>query len=319
MDKIKWRKAMPSHRPFRFGVATGNIASQEEWVIKARKIEDSGYDTLLVQDHVFVDFPPIAVLMTIADATKTLRLGSYVFNNDLRHPAVLFKEVAALDVFSKGRFEFGIGAGRMQFEYEQIGLPFEQAGIRVRRLEEAVHIVKQLFVNDLVTFTGNFYTLNNHRGLPRPVQLPHPPLLIGGGGMRLLSLAAREANIVGILVKGHADGSINHWEFSSAAIKQKVEWIRHAAGERFNSLELNQLHFEVVITNHRRDFAEQYAQKTGSTPEQVLENPYFLIGTKEQIIEELEQKRDLYGISYIVIFDTFIEAFAPIVSYLHGT
>jgi probable F420-dependent oxidoreductase len=311
---------MPNHRPFRFGIAAGNISTRDQWLHTARQAEALGYATLLVQDHLFVDFFPIAVLAAVAEATTKLRLGSFVFNNDLRHPAVLVKEAAALDVLSQGRFEFGIGAGRLRFEYERAGISFDSPGVRVRRLEEAIHIIKQLFAEEgSVTFAGHFYKINDLKGLPRPLQRPHPPILIGGGGKQVLSLAAREADIVSFLVKARIDGSADPAEFTAAALAQKVEWVRQAAGSRFSDLELNLLIFEVIITPDREDVARKRVQETGVTHEQVLENPHLLIGTIDEVVEELQRKREQYGISYIVVFDTFMEAFAPIAYRLAGT
>jgi len=167
---------------------TERAHSGAEWREKARRAEELGYDTFLVPDHSEKDIAPIAVMMAALDATTRLRVGSFVFNNDLRNPTILAKEVATLDLFSEGRFEFGLGAGYLLADYEQTGIAFESAGVRISRFEEALHLIKQLFVEEVVNFSGTFYTADQTKGLPRPVQKPHPPVYVGGGGERVRSL-----------------------------------------------------------------------------------------------------------------------------------
>src|SRR5437016_11924644 len=190
-----------------------------------------GFSTLYLPDH-FTEQPgPIAALMAAADATTKLRVGSLVFDNDYRHPIVLAKEAATLDLLSDGRFELGIGAGWHGPDYEQTGIPFDPPRVRVSRLEEAVTVIKRLFGEEPVNFSGKYYTINGLTGLPRPVQRPHPPIFIAGGGKRVLSLAAREADIVGLHVKTYADGSGGDVSSTSGdATLEKLEWVRQAAG-----------------------------------------------------------------------------------------
>jgi len=312
---------MSKTRPFRFGVATESAPSYEQWSTLVRRAEELGYATFLLADHFVNEFPPIAALMAAADATSTLRVGSFVFDNDFRHPALLAKEVATLDLLSGGRFELGIGAGWHRPEYEQVGLPFESAGIRISRLEEALDIIKQFFTEEAVTFAGKHYTVTDLKAFPKPVQRPHPPIFIGGGGKRLLSIAGREADIIGLHVKVNDDGTVDAWERSEAAIAQKVEWVRQAAGERFPSLELNFLISAIIITEDRQQAAEQYIRergRPGQTAEHLLTNPYFLIGSIEQIAEQLQRLRELFGISYFVVDSEYMELFAPVVGHLAG-
>src|SRR5712691_11402097 len=237
-------------RPFRFGIVSDRADSREEWIEQARKAEDSGYATILVPDHFVTDFSPIVALMSAADATRTLRVGSFVFANDFRHPAVLAKDAATLDVLSGGRLEFGIGAGWHPGEYERAGLQFDPPGVRINRLEEALQIIKSYFSEAAVNFAGQYYTVKNLEGLPKPVQRPYPPLFIGGGGKRVLGLAAREANIIGVHYQANNDGTISFDDRTGAALARKVAWIRQIAGERFNTIELNLLTAHVEITNH---------------------------------------------------------------------
>lgn len=312
---------MAKMRPFRFGMITDGAASREQWATLARKTEDLGYATFLLPDHFVTEFPPIVALMAAANSTKTLRIGSLVFDNDFRHPALLAKEAAALDLLSGGRFEFGIGAGWHQTEYEQTGLPFDRAGVRINRLEEALSVIKQFFTEETVTFAGNHYTVTDLKAFPKPVQRPHPPIVMGGGGKRVLTLAGREADIIGLHVKVNNDGTVDASERTEAALARKVEWVRQAAGERFASVELNLLTSSVIITQDRQLAAEQYIResgRSGDTVEQLLASPYMLIGSVEQIVEQIHRLREQSGISYFVIRDEYMEAFAPVLARLAG-
>ncbi len=260
--------------------------------------------------------------MAAADAGRTIRIGSIVFDNDFRHPAQLAKEVATLDLLSGGRFELGIGAGWHRPEYEQIGLPFESAGVRISRLEEALSIIKQFFTKDTVTFPGKHYSVTDLKAFPRPFQQPHPPIFMGGGGKRLLTLAGREADIIGLHLKVKDDGTVDAWERTEEAIAQKVEWIRQAAGERFAAVELNLLLGGVVITENRQQAADQRARESGRpgvTAEQLLASPYLLIGSVEQIAEQIQRLRGRHGISYFVVGSEDMELFAPVVARLANT
>jgi probable F420-dependent oxidoreductase len=179
-----------------------------------------------------------------------------VFGNDFRHPAVLAKEVATLDVLTDGRFELGLGTGYASDDYEKMGIQLQSPGIRVRRFEEAVHILKGLFADGAFTCEGDYYTIRDLDGLPKPVQKPHPPLLLGGGSKRILSFAAREAHIVGINPKTTSEGGLDFSSITPEATNQKIAWVQEAAGPRFSDIELNYLVFPVV-TDQRRQAAEQ--------------------------------------------------------------
>ncbi len=314
-------------RPFRFGIICEQMQSSEEWITKARQAEDYGYTTFLIRDH-FIREPfgdqlaPLIALMAAASVTKNLRVGSLVLDNDYRHPVMLAKEAATLDLLSNGRFELGIGAGWLRSEYEQAGMAFEEPGVRVSRLEEALHVLKGLFADEPLTFGGNYYTVTNLDGFPKPVQRPHPPILVGAGSKRMLALAAREANIVGILPKALPGGTISEevTERLSATIAQKVEWIRQAAEERFHELELSMV-ITPVFTEQRRQRAEQLMRTrgwSGISAEQVLDMPSLFIGTPDQMVEDLLRRREQYGFSYFVVADASMEAFAPIVTRLAG-
>jgi probable F420-dependent oxidoreductase len=302
-------------------VITESAPSREQWRTLVQKAEDLGYDTFLLADHFVNEFPPLAALMAAADATKTLRVGSFVFDNDFRHPALLAKEVATLDLLSGGRFELGIGAGWHQPEYEQTGLPFDRAGVRIQRMEEGLQIIKQFFTQESVTFAGNHYTVTNLKAFPKPFQRPSPPILMGGGGKRLLTLAGQEADIVGLHLKVNADGTVDASERTETALTRKVEWVRQAAGERFEKVELNLLIRKVIITQNRQQAAEQYirdSRRTEVIAEQLLASPYMLFGSHEQLIEHIQRLREQFGISYFVLDAEDMEVMAPVVARLAG-
>lgn len=309
-------------RPFRFGLNSdlANAAiSREEWVNKARRAEELGYSTFSIPDHFSVHLSALIALMAVADATQTLRIGTSVLDNDFRHPALLAKEAATLDLLSNGRFEMGIGAGWRRSEYEQTGIPFDAPGKRIRRLEEGVQVIKALWTEEHVTFSGAHYTITNLQGTPRPVQHPHPPILIGGGGKRLLSLAGRVADIVGFIPRmGEAGPDIT--DLTEAALQEKLTWVREAAGERFSQLELDLQMPGVAVTADRISAAQAIAKAQGlqADPELVLRAPYVLVGTVEQIIERLYTLRGRYGISYFVVPLSQMEQLSPVVARLAG-
>jgi probable F420-dependent oxidoreductase len=233
---------------------------------------------------------------------------------------VLAKEAATLDVLSGGRFELGLGSGWLREEYDQAGILFDAPGTRIERMAEAVTLVKGLLTGEPVHFTGRHYTIAGLRGTPTPIQRPHPPLVIGGGGQRLLSLAAREASIVSLVPRARRDGGgLDRGDFGEAAFRQKIEWVRAAAGDRLAALELHTLIQAVVVTDRRAIAAEQLATRFKIGPELVLESPYVLCGTVEEICETLRQRRQTHGISYVTVFDRDLEVFAPVVERLAAT
>lgn len=309
-------------RPFRFGVTAPTPSAGTDWVERARRVEQLGYSILVVPDHFRDHLAPVPALTAAALATTRLRVGSLVFSNDFRHPAVLAKEAATIDVLSGGRFELGLGAGWLRAEYDQTGIPFEAPGTRVERLEEAVTIIKGLLAGERVTFAGRHYTIADLDGRPTPVQRPHPPIAIGGGGRRTLTLAAREASIVGLVPRARRDGSgLDLADLSDAATREKLEWVRAAAGDRFDSLEINTLIQAVAVTvpEQRTAAADQLASRFNVARDVVLETPYVLLGTIEEMCETLRQRRERYGISYLTVFERDMEVFAPVVARLAGT
>ena len=314
---------MSKPRPFRFGVSVHGSKSRAEWIGIARQAEASGYSTLLIPDHLGDQLAPIAALVAAADATSTLRVGSLVFDNDFRHPVMLAKEAATLDVLSGGRLELGLGAGWMKPEYERAGIPFERASVRIGRMEEAIRIVKGLFADGPVDFAGHYYTVTGLEGFPKPVQRPHPPLHIGGGGQHLLSIAAKEADIIGFIPRARADGQGQDlMDATPEALEQKITWVREAARERFTDLELGILVAQVLTTEDREQAAQFIATTLAAglnvSTDVILQAPYLLLGTVDQICEDLLARRERYGISYISVFEQSLEALAPVVARLAG-
>jgi probable F420-dependent oxidoreductase len=307
-------------RPFRFGVTAPTPSAGTDWVERARRVEQLGYSILVVPDHFRDHLAPVPALTAAALATTRLRVGSLVFSNDFRHPAVLAKEAATIDVLSGGRFELGLGGGWLRAEYDQTGIPFDAPGTRIERLEEAVTIIKGLLAGERVTFAGRHYTIADLEGRPTPVQRPHPPIAIGGGGRRTLTLAAREASIVGLVPRARRDGSgLDMTDLSDTATREKLEWVRAAAGDRFDSLEIHALIQAVAVSERRTAAADDLASRFKVARDVVLETPYVLLGTVEEMCETLRQRRERYGISYLTVFERDMEVFAPVVARLAGT
>ena len=309
-------------RPFRFGTNVRTADSRAAWADKARKVEALGYSTLLMPDHLRDLLPPLLPLISAADATTTLRVGTFVLNNDFRHPVLLARETAALDLLTDGRFELGIGAGHMRSEYEEAGIPFDPAPVRFERLEESVTILKALLAGQTASLEGRHYQVREHRAYPLPRQTPHPPILIGGNGRRILTFAAQEADIVGFTGLGFPRGgsAVDLSGFAPASVDERVALVRSAAGARFDQLELNVLLQRVVVTNDRQQAAAEFAaERPDLSPEDALQSPYLLFGTVEQMADALRAHRDRWGFSYYVVHEPMLETFAPIVALLTGT
>ena len=311
---------MSARRPFRFGVQEHRAHSAMRWRENARKREAQGYATLYLPDH-FGDQPgPITALMAAADATTKLRVGPLVLDNDYRHPVVVAKEMATLDVLSDGRLELGLGAGWMVSDYEQSGIPYDSAGRRIDRLAEAVQIVKKFFAGGEFSFAGQHYKITGLEGAPKPVQQPHPPILLGGGGRKMLTLAAREADIVH-LNYNLGEGRINPKLVQTGMAErteEKLQWVKEAAGDRFDRIDLGFTVFFVNVTEDRTSLAEAIAPSMGFEPKDVLDMPHFLIGTEAQIEENLKERRDRYGLSHVILPGEMADELAPIVERLAG-
>ena len=312
---------MPHPRKFRFGVQLHNAPSGDAWAALARKAEDLGYSSLFLPDHFGDQLAPVPAMMAAADATTSLKVGCLVFDNDYKHPVVLAKEMATMDVLSGGRTEFGIGAGWMNTDYQQSGIAQDRPGVRIARMAEALEIFKGLWAPGPYSFTGTHYTITAMDGLPKPVQQPHPPILIGGGGPKVLGIAAKYADIVGInpsIPAGEIGPDAAH-DAVATRVDEKVGWVRDAAGDRFADLELNALVFVANVTDDPGPMREMMAGVFGVTVHEVSETPYAWIGSDKEIADQLRAARDRWGISYFVVQGDALETVAPIVAELTGT
>jgi probable F420-dependent oxidoreductase len=279
-------------RAFRFGVVSSSAPSGSAWITLAQRAEALGYSSLLVADIMGAPLATISALAVAATATTKLHVGSFVFVNDYRHPALLAREIATLDLLSDGRVEVGMGVGNYQHDFQQLGLPFDQAGVRVERFAEGLSIIKQFLRGETVNVAGKYYTVTDLHPLPRPVQQPHPPIIIGSAGRRMLTLAAREADIIQLL----------------PPVEEKLAWIREAAGERFEQLEFGQPAMGIEIT--------EGAPATALVPRgwKVEARP---MSTQQAVAYFLEQ-RERYGISYIQVMEGQMENFIPVLAHLNG-
>ncbi len=305
-------------RPFRFAVFAYEAASRQAWEENARRVEALGYAILVMPDHFMNPLTPVPALAAAAAVTTTLRIGTIVFANDFRHPALLAKEAATLDLLSDGRFEFGLGAGWFQTEYERAGIAFDPPGRRIDRLHEALTIFKGLWSDEPLTFQGTHYAIAGLDGTPKPVQKPHPPIFIGGTGRRMLRLSGQEADIVGFIPKNLPGGGHDWLASTPELLTEQIGWVREGAGARFDQLELSMVAFRAIVTDRPREAAAEVARDHDLTPDQVLASPDFLIGSEDAIEECLLSRREQFGVSYLEIAARDAAGFAPVVARLAG-
>ncbi|MEP7112779.1 MAG: TIGR03621 family F420-dependent LLM class oxidoreductase [Ilumatobacteraceae bacterium] len=311
---------MTAHHPFRFGVQASTTKDGKAWVALARMVESLGYSTLTMPDHFGDQLAPVPALMAAASATETLRVGALVWDNDYKHPVVLAKELATIDMLSGGRLEIGIGAGWLATDYQQSGIPFDSNKVRVDRFEEGLAVMKGALSGEAFSFAGEHYTITEFTGTPRPAQTPRPPILVGGGGRRVLSIAAREADIIGIngTLAAGAIGPEAIATMTADAVDAKIEMVHAAAGPRLGELEFNVRAFMVNVTDQRNAAVEQVAQFVDVDPSMVVESPFVLIGTPTQMVDDLLRRRDRWGFSYVIVSGEDVESFAPVVAELAG-
>jgi probable F420-dependent oxidoreductase len=314
--------------PFRFLTDISDLLDGPALSVAARRAESLGYSALMMPDHLVEQYAPIPFLTAAAMATETLRVGTFVFNNNLRHPAVLAQDLATLDRLSGGRLQIGIGAGWNKPEHDAIGIPFEPVGMRIAKLTEAIAVLKGCFGDEKFSFTGEYYTITDYDAPPKPVQRPHPPIFIGGGGKRLLTLAGREAQTVGLAPRLRKDEqgnpALDTLSITVAAAEEKIGWVRAAAGDRFGEIEFNTYPTggPMVLTSNAKAEAARCADKlrerTGVelTVEEILESPHIFIGSVKQLTQKVVDLRERLGINSFLFDD--MEAFAPIVEQLAG-
>jgi probable F420-dependent oxidoreductase len=304
--------------PFRFAVTASHARTAEAWTALARRAEELGYSSLLVPDHLGTQLSPIAAMATAAAVTTRLRIGGFVFANDFRHPLVLAREAATLDLLSNGRLELGLGAGWRTADYRQLGIPYDAPGRRIDRLVEATGLVKRLLAGETVTHAGPHYRLGAAQVRPGPVQQPHPPILMGGGGPRMLRLAAREADIVGFIPQFSTRGRPIWTDVTEGALDRKVSVVRTAAGDHFDRLELNLFIADAGMVGSGQPVPRSALAAAKAATAGLVHSPYLLYGTLGQLRSLLERRRERTGISYYSIMQGSVEAMAPLVEALAG-
>lgn len=323
----------PAPRKFRF--AAGGEGNAEEggarrFVALAQKAEELGYDTFMIPDHVGNQVGPIAALGALAVATNKIRIGTAVLANGFRHPAILAKDATTIDVLSGGRLELGIGAGWMKDEFDKAGIEYERPGARIAKLEESLQILDVLLRGQECTFEGEYYRISGLKGSPRPRQGPRPPIAVGGGGPKMLALAAKYADIVSVAPPSTKEGKMLLSGITMDATAERVERIRAAAGDRFADIELNWTITTIMPTEDREAMAEMALAAIANgyppnieadvtlTTKDILESPYLAIGTYEEIADQIRNVRERTSMSYVGIFPTQMEAFAPVIPLLKG-
>jgi probable F420-dependent oxidoreductase len=321
-------------RPFRFAVQAYRSTSAREWREVARRTEALGYSTLNVADHYIGDGPKLAgtghrvqtlaaipAMAYAAAVTSTPRIGSRMLNVGYHLPAVLAKEIATIDVLSDGRLEVGLGAGWLVAEYEALGIPFDSAGDRIALLEEFVELISQVCTGGMVDVSGRFVNAGGYTGVPATVQTPRPPIMIGGGGPRILRYAGRVADIVSINFDNRS-GQVGSDSIATSTATQtanKIAWVSDGASGRQELPELGIATYFLSVTGRSENSAESVAARTGLAMDELVSFPHALVGEVPQIVEELQRRREVYGFSYVTVGDANLEAFAPVVAALAGT
>ena len=317
-------------RPFRFAVQATNATSAAEWRDLVRRVEDLGYSTLFLADHYLgpgparraahtpeQDLAPIAAMAAAAALTNTLRIGCRVFCIDYHVPAVLAKEAATLELLSGGRLELGLGAGWSEGEYQAMGIPFDRPSRRIAKLEEVVALVKAHWSGAELACNGEFVDVRGYAGRPLPVQRPHPPIMIGGGRKRVLSLAGREADIASI--SNIPFVAVNDAGLSpEAEAARRLGFVRAAAGNRFADLDIESSPYFTEVTEDPNAALARVASMVGMQAELLVDHPNVLIGSSAAIIERLEARREMLGVNYVTVQQAQVDSFAPIAARLRG-
>lgn len=307
-----------SQRKFRFGAQLSQADGRKQWIEQAKKAEDLGYETFFMPDHLGSQYSPLLALMTVAENTN-LRIGTMVLDNDYRNPVFLARELATMDVLTEGRIEVGLGAGWMKSDYDESGIAYDTPAVRVSRFEEGLDIVTGLLSGEQVEFQGEYYKVNA-KGRPACIQKPHPPILIGGGGRKVLDIAARKADILGInfnLKAGEVTGNIGQDGLASV-IDDKLAWVKKCAGDRFDEIELQVLVYLGSVTDDRMGQAEMLGGFIGLDAEQFVQAPNAVVGTVDQIVQDLIERRERWGFSYVCFTSASYEAMGDVIARLRG-
>lgn len=296
---------------------------RSDFVPLVRRADAAGFSTVFGPDHVGAHSSAVLPMLTVAaEIAPSIRVSPMVIANDYRHPVMLAKDTATIDILTEGRFELAIGTGWIEPQYREAGLPYDPPGVRVSRLEEAIAVIKGCWSGAPFTFTGDHYRVDGVT-CPTPIQDPHPPILIAGAGPRMLRLAGREADIVGIspLRLGATDFGRFGPDLATSGdrIAAQIDWIRDAAGARFDDVELSIVAMHVEVTGDREAAVNGLAAETGATPADIAASPHVLIGTVDQIVDTLMERRERYGLSYIGFGARSLDEMEPVVARLAGT
>jgi len=309
-------------RGFRFGLDVGDNFGRDEFIGLVRRADSSGFSVVTGPDHVGSRLAAVLPMLTVAaEVSSRIRISPMVLANDFRHPAVLAKDTATMDVLSEGRFELAIGTGWIKPQYYAAGVRYDPPGIRVDRFEEAISVIKGCWSGEPFSFEGDHYQVTEIT-CPRPFQRPHPPILIAGGGPRMLKIAGREADIVSIAPLTPGSSTFDRFGHdlanSGSRVAGQIDWIRQGAGPRFDSIELSVIAHRVTVTENVEQAREELAAQTRTTPGEVANSPHVLIGPTPAIVEMLLDRRERYGISYIVFDSVDLDAIEPVVGELAG-
>jgi probable F420-dependent oxidoreductase len=299
---------------FRFAMQMTSAPTGEHWTALARRFEDEGYDVISLPDHLGPQFAPVPALAAIAAVTSRVRLSMFVMANDFRNPAVLAKEITTLDVLSGGRVELGLGAGWNAAEYAAQGVQFDVASVRIERLAEAVTILKRTFAGERFSFEGAHYRVTDLEVWPRALQTGGIPLVLGGGAKRMLSLAGREADVVGIatnnsLRAAEVGGSTG---LSDDVVREQISWVREAAGARFDQIRLNLRVLGVAVAATREAGAAALAAELGAPEEMLLRSPFVFVGPTSAIHDQLLRYREELGLSYYTVSQRHADQLVPL-------
>jgi probable F420-dependent oxidoreductase len=299
--------------PFSFGVTTGGVASATAWRELARSVEASGYDLLLTSDHLHQPLAPLPALVAAADATTTLRVGTYVLCQDLRNPTLLANELATIDLLAGGRLDVGLGAGWLETDYRQTGIAFDPGAVRLRRFAETFTIVRRLLDEPPVTFEGEFFQIEDAQCTPHPGRVP---IVVGAARRGLAELAARMADGVSLTPAQGPDGSLSG--ATAAEIDQRIQWIRAARDGRTDPFLVDLVVWECLITPRAAPVVEALAAAFGVEPDDVRQMPCILVGSVEEVAELLLERRERWGATRVVVRDDALETFASVVERLRG-
>jgi probable F420-dependent oxidoreductase len=309
---------MSSLRAFRFGVEMMGPFDGMTWADSARELESAGYSTLFAPDHLDEGYGPITAMATAAAATTTLQVATAVFAADFRHPAILARELASIDQLSHGRLEVGIGAGYQVNDYAGSGIRMDPPGTRVDRMIEHVTVLKGLFADGPFDYAGQHYQITALDGSPKPYRPGGPPILVAGGGRRMLTFAAAHADIVGVngSLPTSTQRSGSAPDALPASIDRKLAWIRAAAGARFSELEIHAWLRFARVTSDPQAAAARLTGRFRADPDQVLASPIVLLGSPGEIVERLHERRARWGYSYFTIQQPAAREFAPVLARL---